>query len=192
LASRSPRRSALLRQMGFSFESIRPAVADEEKFLDTKALRSSLQDLAFAKAQSVSVGRRGALVLGADTIVVSGKKVLGKPETKAQAFEMLKRLSGSSHSVFTAVALVCEEAGFARSAIEETIVFFRDIPDPEIAEYIDSREYRDKAGAYGIQGKALIFVSKIEGCFYNVVGLPVFKTISLFNAYMTRKEPDNG
>ena len=191
LASQSPRRSALLRQMGVSFESIGPAVPDEEKYLDTKTLRRSVQDLAFAKAQSVSVRHCDALVLGADTIVVSGQKVLGKPKNEAQAFDMLRSLSGKSHSVFTGVALICEETGFAQSDIEETIVFFRDIPDREITAYIDSQEYHDKAGAYGIQGKALVFVSKIEGCFYNVVGLPVFKTISLFNAYMTRKEPDN-
>jgi septum formation protein len=177
--------------MGFSFKSIGPAVADEGKYLDANALERSLQDLACAKAKSVSPGYREALVLGADTVVVCDNNVLGKPESEAQAFDMLTVLSGRSHSVFTGVALVCEDAGFIQSAIEETIVFFREIPDREIAAYIETKEYCDKAGAYGIQGSALVFVSKIEGCFYNVVGLPVFKTISLFNAYVTRKEPDN-
>jgi MAF protein len=177
--------------MGFSFETIDPAVTDEEKYLDTKALRRSVQGLALAKAQSVSVRHRDALVLGADTIVVCGKKVFGKPETVAQAFDMLRGLSGKPHTVLTGVALVCEESGFVQSDIEKTKVFFRDIPDHEIATYIDSKEYYDKAGAYGIQGSALVFVSRIEGCFYNVVGLPIVKTISLFNAYMTRKESAN-
>jgi septum formation protein len=191
LASQSPRRSALLKQMGFSFESLCPDVPDEGKYLDAKAIERSVRDLACAKAKSVSVRHRDALVLGADTVVVCENKILGKPESEARAFDMLRVLSGKSHSVFTGVALVCEESGFAQSGIEETVVFFRDIPDWEIAAYIETKEYFDKAGAYGIQGSALVFVSKIEGCFYNVVGLPVFETISLFNAYMTRKEPDN-
>lgn len=191
LASQSPRRSALLKQMGISFESVDPAVAEEEKYLDIKALRRSVRNLALAKARSVSARHQDALVLGADTIVVSGKKILGKPETSTQAFDMLRDLSGKSHSVFTGVALVCEEAAFARSDSEKTTVFFRAISDREIAAYIDSKEYYDKAGSYGIQGSALVFVNRINGCFYNVVGLPIAKTISLFNAYMTRKEPDN-
>ena len=191
LASRSPRRSAILKQMGVAFESLGPEVPDEEKYLDAKALRSSVQELACAKAQSVSVRYRDALVLGADTIVICENKVLGKPKTGAQAFDMLRGLSGKLHSVLTGVALVCGESEFVQTDSEETIVFFRDIPDREITAYIDSQEYHDKAGAYGIQGRALVFVRKIEGCYYNVVGLPIYKTISLFNAYMTRKEPDN-
>jgi len=191
LASRSPRRSALLKQMGMSFETAHPAVESEEEYLDVKDVRRSVRELARAKARSVSATRPEALVLGADTVVVHAGAILGKPESKARALEMLEALSGKLHMVVSGVALVCEACGFALTAAEITAVRFRELTRQEIAEYLAGNDYADKAGAYGIQGSAMVFVRKIDGCYYNVVGLPVAKTISLFNAYVTRKDADN-
>jgi septum formation protein len=104
---------------------------------------------------------------------------------------MLHALKDSRHTVYTAVALLCKEEHFIKSIVDKTEVYFRDIDDHEIESYIDSGEYADKAGAYAIQGYAMVFVSKINGCYYNVVGLPIVKTISLFKAFVARKEPAN-
>jgi septum formation protein len=175
-------------QMGFTFESVVPNVPDENSFLDANDLECSIQRLACAKAQSVASENPEALVFGADTIVYCERKILGKPGDAAHARDMLNLLRGRPHVVYSGIALVCEGDRFSRSAVEKTIVVVRDIDDSEITEYIDAKAYLDKAGAYAIQGSAMVFVSRIEGCFYNVVGLPIEKTISLFKAYLSRKE----
>jgi septum formation protein len=177
--------------MGFSFETYAPALINEEAFLEAGDLERSLQRLAIAKAKSVSSRFPSALVLGADTVVARGGKILGKPKDKEEARAMIRLLAGESHEVYSAVALVCEEAAFIESGAERTVVRFREIGVEEIASYIESKDCRDKAGAYAIQGDAMVFVDRIEGCYYNVVGLPVTRTISLFTAYMKRKEPNN-
>jgi septum formation protein len=174
-----------------SFKTADPAVDSEEEYLDVKDVRRSVRDLARAKARSVSAAYPEALVLGADTVVVHEGAILGKPQSKARALEMLEALSGKPHAVVSGVALVCEACGFALTAAEITTVCFRELTRQEIAEYLAENDYFDKAGAYGIQGSAMVFVQKIDGCYYNVVGLPVAKTISLFNAYVTRKDADN-
>jgi len=188
LASQSPRRKAIMGRMGFTFEAIVPNVPDENSFLDANDIECSIQRLACAKAQSVAKDNPEALVFGADTIVYCEKRILGKPEDATQARGMLYLLKGRPHVVYSGIALVCEGDRFLQSAVEKTIVVVRNIDDGEITEYLDSMDYLDKAGAYAIQGSAMIFVSRIEGCFYNVVGLPIEKTISLFKAYLSRKE----
>jgi septum formation protein len=191
LASQSPRRRDILSLMGFAFEVMTPSVENENIFFAGGAIGESLEALADAKAQSVSAQRPGALVLGADTIVCVDGIVLGKPAGRAEAGEMLRRLSGRTHSVYTAVALVCGECGFAAQATEETRVVFSELSARDIDDYLGLEEYRDKAGAYAIQGRAMVFIDKIDGCYYNVVGLPVQKTIGLFTAYTTRKDAQN-
>lgn len=104
---------------------------------------------------------------------------------------MLKSLSGKQHKVITGVALLCAEDDFCKTTAVSTTVFFRKISDQEIEDYLGFPEYQDKAGGYAIQGKAMIFVDKIEGCYYNVVGLPVTGTINLFNEFIFRKESTN-
>jgi septum formation protein len=188
LASQSPRRREILGKMGFSFESVKPDVGDEGSFLDVNDVECSLKRLAMAKARSVAVQNPGALILGADTIVYCEGAILGKPRNGEEAAAMLRLLKGKSHLVYTGIALMGEEDRFSESDVETTKVFFRDIDEGEIVGYIDAMDYRDKAGAYAIQGSAMIFISKIEGCFYNVVGLPIQKTISLFKAFLRRKE----
>ena len=188
LASQSPRRKEILGLMGFTFESVVPDVPNENSYLDATDIERSIQRLAFAKAQSVAQGHPGALVLGADTIVYCERAILGKPRDAAQARDMLHRIKGRAHMVYSGIALVCAEDDFSQTAVEKTTVVVRAIEDPEIEEYLDDRGYLDKAGAYAIQGSAMVFISRIDGCYYNVVGLPIEKTISLFNAYVSRKE----
>ncbi|MBN1577507.1 MAG: septum formation protein Maf [Chitinispirillaceae bacterium] len=191
LASGSPRRRELLSAMGFSFEVIPGGQLEENAFIDPGDLSGSLGRLAVAKAMGVAVHYPAAAVLSADTIVVCNNRVLGKPAGRADARRMLEALSGRLHTVMTGVALTCREIGFCQSAVAVTGVHFRNLAPDEIEWYLDSGEPFDKAGAYGIQGKAMIFVDKIEGCFYNVVGLPVKGTIDLFKAFTARKEPRN-
>jgi septum formation protein len=188
LASASPRRKQILSQMGLNFEIDIPAPIDEQSFIEPDNLEGSLKKLAEKKAACVAENNQNALVVGADTVVCSDSTILGKPESRDDAFTMLRKLSGRKHYVRTAVALVCRECGFSQSLVETTEVYFRDITDAEINEYLTDDEYRDKAGAYAIQGQALVFIDKINGCYYNVVGLPVAGTIKLFKEFVGRKE----
>jgi septum formation protein len=165
------------------FETADPRVADEGKYLRTGQLRTSLQELANAKAASVARKHPEALVLGADTVVVLGKKVLGKPGNRNDARAMISLLSGKTHTVLTAVAVVCEECAFSTVKVAETTVVFRSVPRDELDEFLEGNDWNDKAGAYAIQGSAMAFVDKIEGCYYNVVGLPVRTTIDCFTEY---------
>jgi septum formation protein len=185
LASQSPRRREILAQMGFTFTVVPPDPVDEATFIDPLALEQSLIKLAEAKASTVADRHPGSLVLGADTIVVKDSHVLGKPADAAEAARMLALLSDSKHRVMTGLALVCREQSFLTTAAASTDVFFRKVDKNEIIGYLKHDEYRDKAGAYAIQGKALIFISAINGCYYNVVGLPVAETITLFKKYIS-------
>ncbi len=183
LASQSPRRKRILTQMGFTFSVVPPSIENENIYIRSDAVMESLQDLACAKAQSVSAQYCSSLILGCDTVVVIDKKVIGKPVTMDDARTMLHFLSGRSHKVYSGVALICADCKFEKTAVASTDVFFRDIPEWEIDEYLTNGEYSDKAGAYAIQGKAMTFIKKIHGCFYNVMGLPLSETIALYQAY---------
>jgi len=191
LASGSPRRSQILGMMGVAFETAKSGVTDEGAYIDVSDLDASLCRLAAAKAAETSERRRGALVLGADTIVVLDNEVLGKPADKDDARRMLSLLSGKRHTVVTAVALLCGEAGFNESAAVRTGVFFRELEGEEIEHYLSFPEYEDKAGAYAVQGGAMTFIDRIEGCYYNVMGLPVTATLGLLKRFV-RKESSNG
>jgi septum formation protein len=192
LASQSPRRKLILDQMGFSFSVVAPASINEAAFIDPQDLEQSLRKLALAKAATVADLHPGSLVLGADTVVVKDSVVLGKPADAVEAARMLSMLSNAKHRVLTGVALVCRERSFSATAVASTDVFFRGITAAEIDDYLKHDEYRDKAGAYAIQGKALVFIGKIDGCYYNVVGLPVAETITLFKNYSTFRGTSDG
>lgn len=172
--------------MGLSFETVKPLVEDERSYIERVDIPGSLRRLATSKARSVSRTNRNALVLGTDTVVVVDGEVLGKPSDDTEAREMLCRLSGREHTVFSGVSLVCEELEFVAATDIATTVRFRSIDIEEIEDYLASGEHRDKAGAYGIQGQAMVFVAGIQGCYYNVVGLPVAATINLFEQYCSR------
>ncbi|MBM3750639.1 MAG: septum formation inhibitor Maf [Acidimicrobiia bacterium] len=169
LASASPRRRELLTAAGFQF-TVDVADVDERRRPEEEA-EAYARRVARSKAEAVSARRSGAVVLGADTIVVVDGDVLGKPVDDADAVAMLEKLSGRAHRVLTAVSLVGGPKPM--DAIEETVVWMHALAPQEIATYVQSGEPRDKAGAYGIQGLASRFIPRIEGSYTNVVGLPV-------------------
>jgi septum formation protein len=177
LASASPRRAALIKLLGVKHFEIRPGSVDEI-FDYSESPQAIVQDLAFQKAEAVVATIRPddapGVVLGADTIVVLGDKILGKPLDATDAQRMLRSLASHTHTVFTGVALI--ETGSKRSHafFEKTQVTFRDLSDEEISAYIATGSPMDKAGAYGIQeDHGAVFVKKIVGDYYNVVGLPL-------------------
>jgi septum formation protein len=172
--------------MGISFEIAESGVPDEDAYINLNDLDSSLRTLAAAKAEGASARRPEALTLGADTTVVVDGGILGKPANREDAARMLRTLSGAKHTVITAVALRCAEAGYCETASAHTAVFFRKLSEGEIEHYLSFPEYEDKAGSYAAQGKGMAFIDRIEGCFYNVMGLPVTATLNLFNEF-TRK-----
>ena len=173
LASASPRRKQLLSQMGLEFEVV-PSDIDEKLPADLP-YEEAVQELAFKKASHVASlidGHR--LVIGADTIVVKDE-VLGKPKDKDDACEILYRLQGQSNGVVTGLAVVDNLTGKFKKSFEKTIVEMAPLSMEEIEQYVLTGEPMDKAGAYGIQGLAGIFISRIIGCYYNVVGLPIHR-----------------
>lgn len=171
LASASPRRKQLLTQIGHTFEVI-PSHVPEPAYQGHDPADYA-RDLASLKASEIATRYPEALVIGADTIVILGEEVLGKPEDEAQAFEMLTKLAGRNHQVITAYSFQMASAGIEETYHVMTQVHFKDLHEDEIRKYIASGAPFDKAGAYGIQDYSSIFVDRIEGCFYNVVGLPV-------------------
>lgn len=171
LASRSPRRANLLEQIGFEFQ-IRPSHVDESEVVHASP-ETRVMQLALAKAKAVAANLKIGLVIGADTVVVINRQTVGKPEHVEHAIEILTQLSGARHEVMTGVALV--DLGRRREIVwqEKTVVQFRKLHRREILTYANSGEVLDKAGAYGVQGRAAAFVERIEGCYFNVVGLPL-------------------
>lgn len=171
LASKSPRRANLLEQIGFEFQ-IRPSRVDESETVHASP-ETRVKQLALAKAKAVAANLKIGLVIGADTVVVINRQTIGKPEHVEHAIEILTQLSGARHEVMTGVALV--DLGRRREIVwrETTVVQFRKLHRREILTYANSGEVLDKAGAYGVQGRAAAFVERIEGCYFNVVGLPL-------------------
>jgi septum formation protein len=173
LASSSPRRIELLRNAGFEFEAV-PSGVEEGLPLAGELPEDYARRVAQAKAMEVA-GRApvGSLVLGADTIVTIDGLVLGKPSGPFDASRMLHLLSGQTHQVITAICLVCAPDQSQALEHETTFVTFCELQEDEIRDYVASGEPFDKAGAYAIQGFASKFVTRISGCYFNVVGLPV-------------------
>lgn len=171
LASASPRRAALLRQAGFAFEAITPSITEELSFATPP--EEQVLDLARRKANSAAEKLRQGLILAADTVVFCRGRILGKPAGTKEAREMLEFLSGKVHRVLTAIVLLDAATGKSEEAFSVTRVWFKNLSEEDIDNYIKSGEPFDKAGAYGIQGPAARFVEKIEGCYTNVVGLPL-------------------
>jgi septum formation protein len=170
LASTSPRRGSLLNQIGLPF-----TVADPGEVETSTAPSPSTRAVenASKKVESVAAGHPHSIIIGADTIVVLGGKMLGKPRSKREAREMLRNLRGAPHIVVTGLAVLDTDTGKTENRTVETRVFMRDIPDDELEAYVASGEPLGKAGGYAIQGSGAVFVEKVEGCFFNVVGLPL-------------------
>ena len=176
LASSSPRRAMLLHQGGYSFEIVNASVS--EVLPETMAPQTGARELALRKAQAGLTnwldqgGNLQDVVMGADTMVVLDGRILGKPETLAEAEEMLQSLSGRTHVILTGVVLI-SRSGKRVSEVIETIVHFHQLGLEDIKAYVASGEAMDKAGAYGIQGEARKFVESFEGSLTNVIGLPM-------------------
>ncbi|MDK2821001.1 MAG: nucleoside triphosphate pyrophosphatase [Clostridia bacterium] len=180
LASASPRRQQLLKQIGLNFE-VKPSNINENNFLDLPP-DTRVESLALAKARAVAEfldGIEDALVIGADTIVICQGEVFGKPSTKAEAVKMLSFLSGRTHKVCTGVALKKASTSLEKVASVSTDVTFRQLNTEMIEAYVSTGEPLDKAGAYAIQGIGSLLVEKISGDYFNVVGLPLVKTAEL-------------
>ena len=174
LASSSPRRQEILAALGLEFSVGGPDVDETRR--DGESAGDMVLRLAQAKAEAGS-GVPGSVVIGADTAVVLGERVFGKPVDEADAIDMLVQLSGRTHQVLTGVAV--RDDGETRSVLSSTDVRFREIRQDEARNYWQSGEPADKAGAYAIQGLGGVFVEGISGSYSGVVGLPVFETVTL-------------
>jgi len=179
LASASPRRVTLLRQVGLAFTVADPG--PDRGWPGQAEPRHGVRALALEKARRVAARRPEALVIGADTVVVARGERLGKPTGEGEALEMLRRLQGRTHEVWTGLAIV--RGGEQRTAAEVTKVQFARLDDAELRAYVRTGEPLDKAGAYGIQGLAAQFVRRIEGDYGNVVGLPLARLRQLLKEF---------
>lgn len=175
LASASERRQELLSRLVDDFTII-ISDFDETKVKKTSTVSQYVQEIALGKAKDVLKKiQEPSIIIAADTVVALGEEILGKPKDKADAYNMLSKLSDNTHEVYTGIVLINSESGKIMKDSVKTDVVFSKLTDKHINDYIDSGDPLDKAGAYGIQGKAGIFVKKINGCYYNVVGLPLNK-----------------
>lgn len=180
LASASPRRRELMELAGYDFEVI---CADIIEIVPENATpQEAVMSLALQKAQAVAAEHKEAVVIGSDTVVALDGKILGKPHSEQGACEMLRLLSGKTHKVFTGVAIVCGDK--VKNFFDETDVEFYLLGDEEIKKYVATGEPMDKAGAYGIQGKGSVLVKKINGDFFNVMGLPIAKLYREMSDYV--------
>lgn len=181
LASGSPRRREILSDMGLDFD-VFISDADEDS-VSPEGITTGIyvQELAILKASAAakSIGKADKLIISADTVVVSGGEILGKPKDEEDAVRMLRALSGKCHSVFTGVCVMRAKNAFSVCAAVETKVYFKELSEEKIRGYVATKEPMDKAGAYGIQGKGALLVDKIEGDYLNVVGLPVARLFEI-------------
>jgi septum formation protein len=181
LASGSPRRRELLAGLGVQFE-VKTSQVDET-FDPSSPPNAVAEELAHRKAKDVARQLDAALVIGADTIVVCDGEILGKPRDEQEAVQMLSRLQGRAHQVYTGIALVEVADGHVvreRVSHRMTHVWMRSLSDEKISWYVDSKEPLDKAGAYGIQGLGACLIDKIDGCYFNVVGLSLVELDQMF------------
>lgn len=169
LASQSPRRKELLKWLIPDF-MVQPADIDEE-VKDQYAPKEYVMEMARQKSAVVAEKQPGALIIASDTVVVLADKILGKPKNRQEAFTMLKSMSGGSHLVYTSVVIRQQEK--LEERLMSAKVTFYSLSDEEINHYLDSDDYKDKAGAYGIQNGAGVFVERIDGDYYSIVGFPV-------------------
>ena len=188
LASKSPRRQELIRNITEDFEVI---VSDAPELLPPEITpEEAAVYLSALKARAVSALHPDRIVIGADTVVILDGKVLGKPRNKDDAFSMLRSLSGRIHTVITGCCLIRD--GRERSFGERTRVEFYPLSDREIEDYIATGDPFDKAGSYGIQGRGCLFVKGIEGDFFNVMGLPVARLNRELRAFLSENQQQRG
>ena len=183
LASESPRRLQLLRQIGLEPEVIPPNINEDE--VTDSSIIHLIQKLAESKGRSIAEKVEDGITISADTIVALGDRVIGKPAGRDEAINMLRELSGKMHTVLTAIFILSTPSSYSITDYVQTKVYFRTLSEKEIMLYVDTAKPLDKAGAYGIQDSGALFVQKIEGCYNNVMGFP------LTRFYEMMIDPDN-
>ena len=177
LASKSPRRRKLLKQLGINFRSF--SVNSAENLIDGEHPEECVKRLALEKMELAKQKVSNSIIITADTIVVLEKEVIGKPTSKSDAVKILNKLSGKIHIVYTGFCVLNQVTKKTIAEYEKTEVEFRKLHNDEIHDYVDGGSPLDKAGAYGIQDDfGAVFVKRINGCYYNVVGLPLTKLYS--------------
>tara|TARA_Y100000022_G_scaffold197263_1_gene205477 strand:+ start:989 stop:1570 length:582 start_codon:yes stop_codon:yes gene_type:complete len=184
LASSSPRRAEILNMIGINFRIIPSNI--REKINDNIAKNKIAENLSRKKAEKISQKYPNDIIIGADTIVMSKEKIFGKPKDQNESKIMLKTLSGKSHKVITGVTLINQNIKIIKTFSEVTEVFVRKIPDNQINYYVENFNTLDKAGSYGIQEWFSVWIKKINGCFYNVMGLPASKFYKHFVSFQNR------
>ena len=173
LASQSPRRAEILRMIGVNFK-VDPSNINEE--MNQKIEQNEIAiNISKAKAEKISQKYPNNTIIGADTIVVFNEKIFGKPKDKNESRKMLKALSGNCHKVITGVTIMNKKLGVLKTFSETTKVFVKKIPRNQIEFYVNNYNTLDKAGSYGIQEWFSVWIKKINGCYYNVMGLPISK-----------------
>jgi septum formation protein len=172
LASKSPRRKELLTQIGLDF-IVDVSEIDEDKFKNL-APQSLVKKLSRVKAEKVAKRHKNAIIIAADTLVVLGKELIGKPKDEKDAVRILKKLSGKTHTVITGFTILDSKTKRQITEIVKSKLKFKELSNQEIKDYVTTKEPMDKAGGYGIQGKASVFIERINGDFSNIVGLPIF------------------
>lgn len=182
LASASPRRTEILNQLGLDFQVI-PSEVSEVIPEKSTAPQELVTKLALHKAADVARKLEQGLIIGADTLVVLGDTIFGKPSGPEEAVKMISILNGKIHSVYTGIAMVQVPSGQTEVGYSETKVKFRTLSKEEIQSYVATGEPLDKAGAYGIQGKGGVLVEGIEGCYFNVMGLPLSKLAEMLQKF---------
>ena len=183
LASSSPRRLDLIRELGWDFKVANPTVVEDEESMNPV---ERVEVNAQRKARSIE-GCQGYLIIGADTVVFHEGEILGKPGESGKAAMMLRKLSGKPHKVYTGVTILNSDTGEMLTRHEETTVWFKELDDETIETYVATGEPLDKAGAYGIQGEAGALVDRIEGSYSNVVGLPLELVREMLNKICEHK-----
>jgi septum formation protein len=183
LASSSPRRRRLMEQLGLGFAVVEPGPVRE---VNSGVPEEAALANALAKAKDVAERQRDAIVISADTVVVVGGKVLGKPASASEAEGMLTLLQGRTHRVMTALAVVHAASGAVESDVVETRVRMLPMTSEGIRAYVGTGEPMDKAGGYAIQGLGAVLVDEIEGCYFNVVGLPLSRLAMLLRRFRIR------
>ncbi len=171
LASSSPRRKQLLEMIGLKFRILIPEV--DEKILENESALDFVKRISIEKGSYVKdkYKIKDEIIISSDTIVLIKNKIIGKPDSKEHAYQMLKQLSGNVHQVISGISLMINDYGYYEKSI--TDVFFKELNEEEIVYYLNNEDYTDKAGAYAIQGLASVFIKKINGCFFNVMGFPL-------------------
>lgn len=191
MASGSPRRRELLEQIGVEFEV---RISGVEERTSAVMPEDVVLELSGLKAEDVArEAPEGSWILGADTVVAVDGRIMGKPGSHKEACEMIRSLQGRTHQVFTGVTLICKEGRGQKgvSFVEKTDVTLYPMSEEEIREYGESEESMDKAGAYGIQGRFARYVSRIDGDYSNVVGLPVGRVYQEWKSLVEREEEDD-